>query len=169
MVLFVFVLQAAQDRNGILDRRLRDEDRLEPPRQCGILLDMLRTRPAWSRRYSAISPRASAGFRRLDASIATVGLAGAIKVCISSMNRMMLPSGRGDLLQHGFQPFLELAAVFRTRNQRTQIERQQFLSLRLSGTSPLTMRTPDLRRSRSLPTPGSPIRTGLFLVRRERT
>ena len=45
------------------------------------------------------------------------------------MNRMMRALGRGDLLQHGLQPLLELAAVFRARDQRAEIERQQLLVL----------------------------------------
>ncbi len=44
-----------------------------------------------------------------------------------------------------------------------------FLSLRLSGTSPLTIRSARPSAIAVLPTPGSPIRTGLFLVRRDRT
>ena len=75
------------------------------------------------------SPRASAGLSRLDASIAPSALPAPISVCISSMNRMMLPSADGDFLQHGLQPLLELAAIFRARNQRAEIERQQLLVL----------------------------------------
>ena len=41
VMLFVFVLEAAQDRDRILDRRLRHEDRLEAPRQRRVLLDVL--------------------------------------------------------------------------------------------------------------------------------
>jgi len=41
--------------------------------------------------------------------------------------------------------------------------------LRLSGTSPATMRCASPSTMAVLPTPGSPISTGLFLVRRERT
>ena len=41
VVLLVFVLQAAQDRDRVLDRRLGDEDRLEAARQRGVLFDML--------------------------------------------------------------------------------------------------------------------------------
>ena len=73
------------------------------------------------------SPRASAGFSRLDASIAPSALPAPIRVCISSMNRMMLPSAPSHFLQHGLQPLLELAAIFRARDQRAQIERQQLL------------------------------------------
>ena len=38
---FVLFLDAAQDRDGVLDRRLADEDRLKTPRQRGVFLDML--------------------------------------------------------------------------------------------------------------------------------
>ena len=44
-----------------------------------------------------------------------------------------------------------------------------FLSLRLSGTSPCTMRCASPSTIAVLPTPGSPISTGLFLVRRDST
>ena len=38
---FILLLQAAQDRDRVLDRRLADEHRLEAPRQRRILLDVL--------------------------------------------------------------------------------------------------------------------------------
>ena len=44
-----------------------------------------------------------------------------------------------------------------------------FLSFRLSGTSPATMRCARPSTMAVLPTPGSPISTGLFLVRRDST
>src|SRR5260370_15054085 len=73
------------------------------------------------------SPRASAGFKRLDASIAPSALPAPISVCISSMNRMMEPSA--EVTSHGLQPLLELASIFRTRNQRAHVERQELLVL----------------------------------------
>ena len=45
------------------------------------------------------------------------------------MNRMIAALGGGDLLQHGLQPLLELAAIFGAGNQRAEIERQQLLVL----------------------------------------
>ena len=75
------------------------------------------------------SPRASAGLSRLEASIAPSALPAPTRVCISSMNRMMPPSDDGDLLQHGLEPLLELAAVFRAGDQRAHVERQQLLVL----------------------------------------
>jgi len=41
MVKFVFLLEAAQDRYRIFNRRLGDEDGLKTPCECGVLLDML--------------------------------------------------------------------------------------------------------------------------------
>ncbi len=43
------------------------------------------------------------------------------------------------------------------------------LSLSVSGTSPLTIAWASPSTTAVLPTPGSPIRTGLFLVRRDST
>ena len=42
---------------------------------------------------------------------------------------MMPPSADGDFLQHGLQPLLELAAIFRAGDQRAHVERQQLLVL----------------------------------------
>ena len=41
------------------------------------------------------------------------------------MKTMMLPFGVGDLLEHGLQPILELAAVLRARDHRAEVERDQ--------------------------------------------
>ena len=41
MVQLVLLLQAAQDRDRVLDRRLAHEDRLKAPRECRILLHVL--------------------------------------------------------------------------------------------------------------------------------
>ena len=75
------------------------------------------------------SPRASAGFSRFDASIAPSALPAPTSVCISSMNRMMPPSADVTSLQHGLQPLLELAAIFRAGDQRAHVEREQLLVL----------------------------------------
>ncbi len=104
------------------------------------------TKTGWKRRASAASfstcflysssvvapmqcssPRASAGLSRLEASIAPSALPAPTSVCISSMNRMMPPAEDDHLLQHGLQPLLELAAVFRAGDQRAHVEREQLL------------------------------------------
>jgi hypothetical protein len=91
-----------------------------------------------------------------------------MSVCISSMNRMMSPFRLLNLVEHAFQALLELAAIFGARDQAAHVERHQGAVLQLSGTSPLAMRSARPSAIAVLPTPGSPIRTGLFLVRRAR-
>ena len=106
------------------------------------------TKTGWKRRASAASfstylrysssvvaptqcssPRASAGFSRLEASIAPSALPAPTSVCISSMNRMMPPSAAWISLSTRLQPLLELAAIFRAGDQRAHVERQQLLVL----------------------------------------
>ena len=40
MMQFIFFLEAAQDRDGVLDRRFADEYGLEPPLERGVFLDI---------------------------------------------------------------------------------------------------------------------------------
>ncbi len=49
------------------------------------------------------------------------------------MNRTTWPSRGLDLLQHGLQPFLELAAILRAGDHRAEIERQELLALQRLG------------------------------------
>ena len=63
VVLLVFLLDAAQDRDRVLDRRLADEDRLEAPRQRCILLDML---AVFIERRGADAMQLAARQRRLE-------------------------------------------------------------------------------------------------------
>ena len=129
MVLFVFVLQAAQDRDGILDRRLGDEDRLEPPRQRRVLFDVLAILVERGRADAMqFSPR-QRGFQEIGRIHRAIGLAGADQGMHLVDEQDDAAFGRGHLLQHGFQPLLELAAVLRARDQRAHVERQQFLVL----------------------------------------
>ncbi len=69
------------------------------------------------------SPRASIGFKRLAASTAPSAAPAPTIVCSSSRNRMIRPSAVGDLLEHGLEPVLELAAVLGAGDQRTDVER----------------------------------------------
>ena len=79
------------------------------------------------------SPRASAGFNRLDASIAPSALPAPTRVCISSMNRMIEPSAVVTSCSTAFSRYLELAAVLGARNQRAHVKRQQLLVLQAFG------------------------------------
>src|SRR5262249_5337506 len=78
-------------------------------------------------------------------------------------------AGSLHLFQDRLQAFLELAPELGAGDQRPHVERDQLALLEPSGTSPLTIRCARPSTMAVLPTPGSPIRTGLFLVRRDRT
>ena len=74
-----------------------------------------------------------------------------------------------DLVQYGLEPLLELAAVLGAGEQRAEVEREdRARSLSHSGTSPRTMRWASPSAIAVLPTPGSPMSTGLFFVLRDR-
>ena len=115
------------------------------------------------------SPRASAGFNRLPASIAPSDLPAPTMVCSSSMKRMMRPSSDWTSDSTLFKRSSNSPRYFAPAISEPMSSASSFLSFRLSGTSPLTMRSARPSAIAVLPTPGSPMRTGLFFVRRERT
>ena len=127
MVRFVLVLEPAQNRDRVLDARLVDIDRLEAARQGGVLLDMLFV---FVERGGADAMQLAARQRRLEqvGSVhRAVGFAGADDG-VHLVNEQDVRARRGgDLLQHGLEPLLELAAVFRAGDERAHIERQKLL------------------------------------------
>ena len=115
------------------------------------------------------SPRASAGLSRFEASTAPSAPPAPTSVCSSSMNRMTcapaaVTSLSTALSRSSNSPRNLLPATSAPRSRA--ITRR---SRRLSGTSPETMRCASPSTMAVLPTPGSPISTGLFLVRRAST
>ena len=128
-MLLVFVLQAAQDRDGVLHARLGHEHRLEAPRQRGVFLDMLLV---FVERGGADAVQFAARQRRLEqigGVHRAVGLAGADQRMhlVDEQNDAAVRGG--DLLQHGLQPLLEFAAIFGAGDHRAEIEREQLLVL----------------------------------------
>ena len=79
------------------------------------------------------SPRASIGFSMFDASIDPSAAPAPTTVCSSSMKRIDLALRVGDLLEHGLQPLLELAAVLRAGDERAHVERDDPLVLEALG------------------------------------
>ena len=73
-----------------------------------------------------IAPR-QRGFQEIGRVHRTVGLAGADQRVHLVDEQYDAAFGRGYFLQHGLEPLLELAAIFRARDQRAEIERQQLL------------------------------------------
>jgi hypothetical protein len=68
-----------------------------------------------------------------------------------------------EIVEHALEALLELAAELGAGDQRAHVEREDALALEPSGTSPLMMRWARPSTMAVLPTPGSPMSTGLFL------
>ncbi len=79
------------------------------------------------------SPRASIGFSRLAASTAPSAAPGADDRVQLVHEQDHLALGLGDLLQHGLQPVLELAAVLGAGDQGADVERDHALALQPLG------------------------------------
>ena len=127
-------------------------------------------------RYSSIvvapitwsSPRASAGFSMLEASIAPSAAPAPTTVCSSSMKTIIWSplsriSSITDFRRSSNSPRYFVPAIIPERSSATRRR-----PARVSGTSSLTMRWAMPSTIAVLPTPGSPMSTGLFFVRRER-
>ena len=116
---------------------------------------------------SRSSPRANIGLSMLPASIAPSPPPPApTTVWISSMKVMTWPSeflisSSTALSRSSNSPRYFAPASIAPRSRLIKV-----LSRRVSGTSPSTMRWARPSTTAVLPTPGSPMRTGLFLVRR---
>ena len=75
------------------------------------------------------SPRASAGFNRLEASIAPSALPAPISVCISSMNRTIPPSALMTSCRTAFSRSSNSPRYFAPAIKRAHVEREQLLVL----------------------------------------
>ena len=112
------------------------------------------------------SPRASAGFSILPASMAPSALPAPTMVCSSSMNRITWPSCLARSLSTALSRSSNSPRNFAPAISAPKSSDRMRLLRKPSGTSPLTMRCAKPSTIAVLPTPGSPISTGLFLVRR---
>ncbi len=114
------------------------------------------------------SPLASMGFRRLPASIAPSDLPAPTMVWSSSIKRMISPSDFLTSFRTAFRRSSNSPRNLAPAISEPMSRENNVLSLRLSGTSPLMMRWARPSAMAVLPTPGSPMRQGLFLVFRLR-
>ena len=112
------------------------------------------------------SPRASAGLSMLPASIAPSALPAPTMVCSSSMKTMVSPSSCASSFSTAFSRSSNSPRYFAPASSAAMSSDSTRLFFSVSGTSPLTMRCARPSTIAVLPTPGSPISTGLFLVRR---
>ena len=115
------------------------------------------------------SPRASAGFSRLAASTAPSAAPAPTIVCSSSMKRMTCPSAAAISASTAFSRSSNSPRYLVPATSAPRSSASTRLSCRPSGTSPAVIRWARPSTMAVLPTPGSPISTGLFLVRRDST
>ena len=129
----VALLQPAEDRDRVLDRRLTDVHLLEPPLERGVLLDVLAVLVECRR---TDEPQLAARQHRLDHVAGvdrTFGAARADERVQLVDERDDLALGVGDLLEHRLEPLLELAAVLRAGDHRTDVERDDALVAQTLG------------------------------------
>ena len=130
MVRLVLFLDAAQDRNRVLNGGLIDEHLLEAPLEGRILLDVF---AVLIERGRADHPQFAAGQHRLEH---VAGVHRRIATGSRTNDRVQLIDecddlafGFLDLVEDGLQPFLELAAVLRTGHHGTEVEGDEGLAL----------------------------------------
>ncbi len=114
------------------------------------------------------SPRASIGFSMLPASVEPSVLPAPTIVWISSMKRMIRPSAVLISCSTALRRSSNSPRYFAPAMSEVMSSWKIVLSFNPSGTSPRRMRWASPSTIAVLPTPGSPINTGLFLVLRER-
>ena len=137
MVKVILLLDSAEDRDGVLDGRLRNEDRLETARERRVLFDVFAVfvegRGADAMKFAA----GQGGFqevRRVDGSL---GGARADKGVHFIDEQDDLTHRVDDLVQYRLQAFLEFAAKFRPGKQGAQIQHHQTFVLKRLGNVPV--------------------------------
>ncbi len=132
VVRLVAVAQAAQDLDGVVDRRLVDAHLLEAALERGVALEVL---AVLVERGRADRLQLAAGERRLQdrgGVDRALGGAGADEV-VELVDEQDDVAPLLDLLHHLLQALLELAAVLRAGDERGQVERVDLLALQELG------------------------------------
>ena len=122
---FVAFLESAQNRNGVLDARLTDHDRLKAPLERRVLLDifaiLVERGRANTMQFAAREHRLEQ-IRRIHRTLGRTRSDDGVQL-IDKQNDLAL--GLLHFLQDGFQTFFEFAAEFGAGDQRAHIERDQ--------------------------------------------
>ena len=133
VVRLVLLLQPAQDRDRVGDRRLADEDRLEAPLERSVLLDVLAVLVERGRADAAELAAREHRLEQVGGVDGALGRAGADDRVQLVDEEHDLALGVRDLGEHGLQPLLELAAVLRPGEERADVERPDALALEALG------------------------------------
>ena len=129
----VALLQAAQDRDRVLDRRLADEHRLEAALERGVLLDVLLVLVERRRADGAQLAARERGLEHVRRVHRPFGRAGADERVQLVDEEDDVSLALLDLLEDRLQAILELAAVLRAGDERAEVERDDALVLQRLG------------------------------------
>ena len=167
VVLLVALADAHQDVDGLLERRLLDHDRLEAALEGGVALDVL---AVLVERGRADALELAAGERRLedvggvDRAFGGAGADQHVQLVDEQDASFVLRSSSMTFFSRSSNSPRYLVPA--TSEPMSRVRTRLLSSV--SGTSPATMRWARPSTMAVLPTPGSPISAGLFLVRRDR-
>ena len=130
---FIFLLQPAQNGDGVLNGRLADEHRLEPAGERGILFDMLAIfieRRGTDTMEFAPRQRRFEQIRRIHRPFGFAGTDQGMHFIDEQQN---VSGTGGNFIKHPLQPLFELAAIFGPGNQAAHVERHQRPALQSVG------------------------------------
>ena len=132
VVRLVPVAQALEDLDGVRQRRLAHLDRLEPPLQRGVLLEVL---AVLVERGRADGLQLTAGEHRLEDAGRVDRALGRTRPDqgVDLVDEQDDVAAGADLLEHLLQALLEVTAVARAGDQRAQVERVELLVLERLG------------------------------------
>ena len=122
----VTLLQPAQDRHGVIDRRLADENRLEATFERGVFFDMFTKLIERGRADAAEFAARECRLEQIGRVHRPFGLARADDE-MEFVDKKDDPSfGLSDVFQDCLESVLELAAELRAGDERAHVERDQF-------------------------------------------
>ena len=122
MVQLILLLQAAQDGDGVLHRRLAHEDGLEAALEGGVLFDMLLIFVERGRADAVQLAACKGGLQQIARVHRAFGFARPNQCVhfIDEQNDMAF--ARLHFIEHTFEAFFKLSAIFGARNQTAHVE-----------------------------------------------
>src|SRR6202453_3578532 len=168
VVNFVALFKTAQNGDGVFHRRFTDIYRLKAPLKRGIFFDVL---AIFVERGSTDRAQLSAregGLEHVGSVHGAFGSACADE-CVQLIDEEIIwPSDSVTSLRTAFKRSSNSPRYFAPAISAERSSDTMRFGFRTSGTSPEMIRCARPSTMAVLPTPGSPIRTGLFFVRRAR-
>src|SRR5690606_39143877 len=128
----VLLLDAPEDADRVLDRRLFDEDRLEAPLEGGVLLDLAVLVQGRGADHAQLAAR-QRGLQHVAGVDGALGLARPHDRVELVDEQDDLALGPGRLLDDGLEALLELAAVLRAGEEAAHVELHDALALQALG------------------------------------